>query len=299
LAELPANLLLQARDTLNDVGTGITTAREQDRQSLEHVAEAAMKRLQEALRSLEEFGKVVSAPLGRAVEAIRYRAYTLERALILGGSARQRLREARLLVLVSENSCRASLSGTIHEAAAGGAQIIQLREKNLDDRTLLERASAVRDWTRKLGVLFILNDRPDIARLADADGVHLGQEDVPIRAARRILGPDALIGISTHNIAQVRQAVLEGANYIGIGPTFPSDTKKFDAYPGLDFIRQASAETSLPAFAIGGITLENLPEVIAAGARRVAVSAAICQADDPGQVAGRILESLKSIPIDN
>jgi len=251
------------------------------------------------LRSLEEFGKVVSAPLGRAVEAIRYRAYTLERALILGGSARQRLREARLLVLVSENSCRASLSGTIHEAAAGGAQIIQLREKNLDDRTLLERASAVRDWTRKLGVLFILNDRPDIARLADADGVHLGQEDVPIRAARRILGPDALIGISTHNIAQVRQAVLEGANYIGIGPTFPSDTKKFDAYPGLDFIRQASAETSLPAFAIGGITLENLPEVIAAGARRVAVSAAICQADDPGQVAGRILESLKSIPIDN
>src|SRR5262249_43314115 len=144
LAELPANLLLHARDTLNDVGTGITTAREQERQSLEHVAEAAMKRLQEALRSLEEFGKVVSAQFGRAVEAIRYRAYTLERALLLGASARQRLAEARLLVLVSESSCRASLSGTIHEAAAGGARIIQLREKNLDDRALLERAHAVR-----------------------------------------------------------------------------------------------------------------------------------------------------------
>jgi thiamine-phosphate pyrophosphorylase len=299
LRALPANLLLEARDTLNDVGTGITTAREQDRQCLENVAQAGMKRLQEALRSLEEYGKIVNPQLGRAVEAIRYRTYTLERALLLGTSARRRLAEARLLVLVSEASCRASLSGTIHEAAAGGAQIIQLREKDLDDRALLEKARAVRTWTRKLGVLFILNDRPDIARLADADGVHLGQDDLPIREARRILGPDALIGISTHTIAQVRQAVLEGASYIGIGPTFPSETKKFDAYPGLDFIRQASAETSLPAFAIGGITLENLPEVIAAGANRVAVGGAVCQAEEPRQVAGRIRQNLNSIPIDN
>ncbi len=244
LSALPANLLLQARATLQDVGTEITTAREQERRSLDDVANAGMKRLQEALRSLEEFGKLASADLGRALEAIRYRAYTLERALLLGMSARRRLAEARLLVLVSESRCRASLSGTIHEAAAGGAQIIQLREKDLDDRALLERARAVRTWTRKLGVLFILNDRPDIARLADADGVHLGQDDLPIREARRILGPDALIGISTHTIAQVRQAVLEGAGYIGIGPTFPSGTKKFDVFPGLDFVRQASAETT-------------------------------------------------------
>jgi thiamine-phosphate pyrophosphorylase len=294
LSALPANLLLEARDTLHDVGTEITTERERERESLLDVVQAGMKRLQEALRSLEEYGKLVSSDLGKAMEAIRYRTYTLERALVLGASARQRLAEARLLVLVSEQGCRASLSGTIHEAAAGGAHIIQLREKDLDDRTLLERARAVRAWTRKLGVLFVLNDRPDIARLADADGVHLGQEDVPVRDVRRILGPDALIGVSTHSIAQVRQAVLEGASYIGIGPTFPSATKQFDAYPGLEFIRQASAETSLPAFAIGGITQDNLPEVMAAGAKRVAVSSAICQADDPRQAAARILARLRA-----
>jgi thiamine-phosphate pyrophosphorylase len=295
LADLPANLLLEARDTLHDVGTDITTAREHQRQSLEAVAQAGMKRLQEALRSLEEFGKLTGENFGPAIEAIRYRAYTLERALLLGASARRRLADARLLVLVSEESCRASLSGTIHEAVAGGADIIQLREKNLDDRSLLDRARSVRAWTRKLGVLFILNDRPDIARLADADGVHLGQEDLPIREARRILGPDALIGISTHSIAQVRQAVLEGASYIGIGPTFPSETKEFDAFPGLEFIRQACAETSLPAFAIGGITLENLPEVIAAGARRAAVGSAICQAEDPRKAAAGFRMHLSQI----
>src|SRR5260370_16546221 len=151
LSALPANLLLQARATLQDVGTEITTAREQDRRSLDDVANAGMKRLQEALRSLEEFGKLASADLGRALEAIRYRAYTLERALLLGMSARRRLAEARLLVLVSESRCRPSLSGTIHEAAAGGAQIIQLRDTDLDDRALLERARAVRTCTRMLG----------------------------------------------------------------------------------------------------------------------------------------------------
>src|SRR5207237_2247219 len=127
---------------------------------------------------------------------------------------------AVLYVLVTEANCRASLTGTISEAAAGGAQIIQLREKGLDDRTLLEKARAVRAVTRKTGVLFILNDRPDIARLAEADGVHLGQDDLPVHEARRILGPEALIGVSTHTIEQVRRAVLEGAGYIGMGPTF-------------------------------------------------------------------------------
>jgi thiamine-phosphate pyrophosphorylase len=292
LAKLPAHLLLEARDTLHDVGTEITTAREGQRQSLEAVAQSAMKRLQEALRSLEEYGKLAGPKLGQAVETIRYRSYTLERALLLGADARRRLADARLLVLVSEQGCRTSLSGTIREAAEGGAHIIQLREKNLDDRTLLQRAREVRTWTRKLGVLFIVNDRPDIARLADADGVHLGQEDMPIREARRILGPDTLIGVSTHTIAQVRQAVLEGASYLGMGPTFPSETKKFDVFPGLELIRQVGAETSLPSFAIGGITLENVSEVIAAGASRVAVGSAICRAEDPRQVAALIRKRL-------
>src|SRR5207248_6725982 len=101
------------------------------------------------------------------------------------------------------------------------------RQKELSDRELLERAREIRRWTREAGALFIVNDRPDIARLVEADGVHLGQDDLPVKEARRILGPDALIGVSTHDIEQLRQAVLDGASYIGVGPTFPSDTKDF------------------------------------------------------------------------
>jgi thiamine-phosphate pyrophosphorylase len=288
LSALPAHWLLEGRDSLGDVGTVLSTPAEEERHSLAAVAQANSKRLQEALRSLEEFGKLHSPSLGRAVKALRYRSYTLEQALVLGSTARTRLADARLYVLVTDASCRASLSGTIHEAAAGGAQIIQLREKNLDDRALLERARQVRQWTRKLGVLFIMNDRPDIALLAQADGVHLGQEDLPVRDARRILGPDTLIGVSTHNLDQVRRAVLAGASYLGIGPTFPSGTKIFPDFPGLEFIRQATAETSLPAFVLGGITVENVAEVVAAGGRRIAVSQTICQAEDPRQTAAAL-----------
>jgi thiamine-phosphate pyrophosphorylase len=146
---------------------------------------------------------------------------------------------------------------------------------------LLERARKVRAWTAKAGVLFVMNDRPDIARLAEADGVHLGQEDMPVQDARRILGPGALIGVSTHSLDQARQAVLDGASYIGVGPAFPSGTKSFSEFPGERLIREVAEETSLPAFVIGGINLKTIDRAVAAGAQRVAVSQAICQADEP------------------
>jgi thiamine-phosphate pyrophosphorylase len=167
-----------------------------------------------------------------------------------------------------------------------------LREKTLADRELLERARNVRRWTRQAGVLFILNDRPDLARLAEADGVHLGQDDLPVREARRILGPDALIGVSTHSLDQVRRAVYDGATYLGVGPVFPSRTKPFDAFPGLEFVRQAAAETTLPTFALGGISVDNVGSVVAAGARRVAVGAAICAADEPRPAAAALKAQL-------
>jgi thiamine-phosphate pyrophosphorylase len=292
LAELPADVLLAARETLRDVGTTLTTAGEQHRPSLLAVAQANLKRLQESLRSLEEFAKVRSTELAQALEQLRYRSYTLERALVLGTTARQRLAASRLYVLVSAAQCRAALDWTIRETTAGGAQIIQLREKNLADRDLLEQARQVREWTRASGTLFIVNDRPDIARLVEADGVHLGQDELPVKEARRIVGPEALIGVSTHNLEQVRQAVLEGASYLGVGPTFPSATKSFAEFAGLEFVRQVAAETSLPAFVIGGVSLTTIDAAVAAGARRVAVSQALCQADDPRAVAAALLGRL-------
>lgn len=295
-ARLPAHALLAARETLRDVGTTVTAAGEYVRRTPTQVAIVNLKRLQESLRSLEEFGKLFGSELGRDLEALRYQTYTLERAIAAVGRNCERLGEAKLYVLLTAAQCSASLDWTIEQAAAGGADVVQLREKNLSDRELLARARDVRRWTQKAGVLFIVNDRPDIARLAEADGVHLGQEDLSVRDARRIVGPEALIGVSTHTIEQLRRAVLDGADYLGVGPVFPSRTKEFDHFPGLDFVRAAYAETSLPAFALGGIGPENLGEVVTAGVKRIAVGSAVAASDDPEQVARLLREGL-SLPV--
>lgn len=294
---LPHGLLLAARETQRDVGTSLSAAGEYDRASPAQVAAVNLKRLQESLRSLEEYGKVASAELGRTVESLRYGAYTLERAVVAGGDSRQRLAAARLYVLLTGSQCVASMDWTIEQAAAGGAGVFQLREKQLSDSDLLERARNVRRWTRKAGSLFIVNDRPDIAKLSEADGVHLGQDDLSVKDARRILGHGPLIGVSTHTLDQVRRAVLDGADYLGVGPTFPSQTKSFDAFPGLDFVRAAFAETSLPAFALGGIAPANAADVVAAGARGIAVSSAVAAADEPEMAARLLRSALDSRPV--
>jgi thiamine-phosphate pyrophosphorylase len=292
LDRLPDRLLSGSRETMRDVGTEITASGEMARSSTAEVAVINLKRLQESLRSLEEFGKIVDPDLAAGIESLRYRVYTVEKAVRVSAEARTRLADVRLCVLLTGAQCAAALDWTIVEAAGGGATMFQLREKELDDRALLQRARNVRRWTRKVGALFIVNDRPDIARLADADGVHLGQEDMPVHEARKILGADALIGVSTHELKQVRQAVLDGANYIGVGPTFPSTTKRFETLAGLEFVKEAVRQTSLPAFAIGGINANTIEEVVRAGIKRAAVSAAIAQADDPRLAAATLLEAL-------
>jgi thiamine-phosphate pyrophosphorylase len=292
LAGVLALELLESRETQRDVGTAHSTSQELERRSLQGVVHANLKRLQEALRSLEEHGKLLDVQMAKQIEQIRYRSYTLERAIQLTTSAREALADVRLYVLLTAGQCSASLEWTIQEAADGGATMFQLREKNLSDHVLCERARQMRRWTRKAGARFIMNDRPDIARLAEADGVHLGQDDMAVQEARRIVGPQAIIGISTHNLEQVRKAVLDGASYIGVGPTFPSGTKNFAELAGLEFVRQAVQETTLPAFIIGGIDLDTIDSAVAAGARRVAVSQAIGQSDEPGLVARTLLQRL-------
>jgi thiamine-phosphate pyrophosphorylase len=287
---VPQHVLHRARETLRDVGSTVTAGSEYDRASPTHVAIVNLKRLQESLRSLEEFGKVFSSNLGQEVEALRYRTYTLERAISLRATSRDRLAAVRLYVLVSRAQCPAALDWTIQAAARGGADAFQLREKTLADRELLDVARAFRLWTRDAGTLFIVNDRPDIARLCEADGVHLGQEDMSVKDARRIAGPELLIGVSTHTLEQLHAAILDGADYVGIGPTFPSTTKSFHHFPGLELVRAVSQESTLPAFALGGISPANIAEVVAAGARRVAVSAAVCAAEDP-EHAARLLKA--------
>ena len=285
---------LEARETTRDVGTSISTTRENERRSLVGVVEANCKRLQEALRSLEEYGKIHNPSLARRIETLRYDSYTLERVILLGVGSRQRLADVRVYVLLTGSLCTGALDWTIKEAAAGGARMFQLREKDLPDRLLLERARQVRRWTRQEEALFIMNDRPDIGLLAEADGVHVGQEELPVKEVRRILGPEGLVGVSTHTVAQARQAILDGASYIGVGPVFASKTKKFKEHAGLGFVREVSSETTLPVFAIGGIALENIDEVVQAGALRVAVSNAVCSADSPRLAAAALRKKLPS-----
>jgi thiamine-phosphate pyrophosphorylase len=289
------DLLMAARETRDDVGTHIMTVSEQVRENPRAVLSANFKRIAEALRTLEEYAKLVDVWLSGRFEVLRYDIYTLEKITLTSVQAYRALGNAQLMVLVGGLPTLGDLTWIIREALAGGADVIELREKNLADQDLLARAREVRILTARSKAHFILNDRPDLARLAGADGVHLGQDDLSIRDARRIVGPNQLIGVSTHNLTQLSAAILSGASYLGVGPVFSSTTKKFSQpeLAGLDFVEAAALATKLPWFAIGGITEENVEQVLAAGATRIAVSAAIVQAKRPRRAAARLKSRLE------
>jgi thiamine-phosphate pyrophosphorylase len=281
-----------ARETLADVGTSITTAGEAARADAEAVVAANMKRVEEALRSLEEYGKVVDTEFAATMETLRYRAYTLERAIDVTRVSLARLTDAKLYTVIDGRGSADKFDRLVESLLDAGVDIVQLRDKRLSDRDLIGRARRLRALTRGTKTLSVVNDRPDIARLTDADGVHVGQEELSVKDARTIVGPRALVGVSTHSIEQARRAVLDGANYIGVGPTFASSTKEFEAYPGVELLQVVAGEIRLPAFAIGGITLDKVDEVLATGMRRVAVSGAVCEAVDPGSAARQFRRQL-------
>jgi len=176
---------------------------------------------------------------------------------------------------------------------AGGARLLQLRLKAAPPRELLRVAEAIRPRARAAGALFLVNDRPDVAGAIDADGVHLGQDDLPVAAARRILGPGRLIGLSTHDVEQARSAHAAGADYVAVGPVYPTRSKT-DALSarGLELIRAVRATMPLPLVAIGGITPEQAPAVRAAGADSVAMISALVRAPD---VAAAVRHALSSV----
>ncbi|MCC9604923.1 thiamine phosphate synthase [Blastopirellula sp. JC732] len=286
--------LHRARDTQADVGVTVSTEAEQARTDLAQIAISNLKRAQQSLRTLEEFSKLVQPAVSSHFEQLRYRSYTLEKAITTTRENGARLADARLYVLIDGGRDAEHFAQLAGELIAGGVDILQLRDKRLDDKTLLERARHLRKMTSESSTFFIVNDRVDIAALAGADGVHVGQEELSVKEARAILGVDKLVGVSTHSIEQARRAVLDGADYIGVGPTFPSQTKSFDQFPGLDLVRQVADEIRLPAFAIGGISAENVGQVIDAGLTRVAVSGAVAAAKDPKSAAAKLRAILQT-----
>jgi len=296
LAPLTIDIRLAARDTSHDVGTEITTAAEMQRESVENVVAAAFSRLSQSLRSLEEYSKTVEGAIAAEIEPIRYRSYTLQRAVGTTTDSIERLAAINLMVLIDGRGSTDAAVSLVDELLSTGVRAFQLRDKSLEDAELLQLAEAIRSPVQENGGLLIINDRPDIAVLARADGVHLGQTDMSVKDARSIVGPRRLIGVSTHNIEQAKQAVLDGASYMGVGPTFPSTTKSFDTFPGIEFVRAVSQQIKLPAFVIGGVTPMNLADVVAAGGRRVAVAGAIANADltELPQVTDRMLRALQA-----
>jgi len=284
---------LAARETQADVGTRVATSAERSREDSAAVLAANFARLQESLRSLEEFAKVLDRDASVPFEQLRYRSYTLQRAVETTRAGLERLGHARLYVLMDGCGTLDAFRRLAGQLVASGVHVIQLRDKSLDDRRLIERARTLREITGPAGVLFIMNDRPDLAVLSRADGVHLGQEELSVKDARTIVGPDKLVGVSAHSIEQARQAVLDGANYLGVGPTFPSNTKHFAEFPGVALVRAVAQEIRLPAFAIGGINPENLPLVLGSGLSRVAVSGAVAGAADPAAAVRMFLAALK------
>ncbi|GIX05483.1 MAG: hypothetical protein KatS3mg114_1352 [Planctomycetaceae bacterium] len=288
----PRQELLAARDTPGDVGTDLAGRGEYTRATVGAVLSAAACRTQEALRSLEEFCKLQDEQTARRLEQLRYQVYALESVLCRGEVSRQRLADHRLCLLLTEQVCPRGAGPVLHAALQAGVKLIQIREKNEDDRRLFERCRWARQITREYGALLIINDRPDLAVLVDADGVHVGQDDLPIAEVRRIVGGERLVGVSTHSIEQAERAVRAGADYLGVGPVFSSRTKTFEQLAGLEYVRQISEQITLPWFAIGGIDEKNVQEVLAAGATRVAVSQAICAAEDPAGAAQRLLQAL-------
>lgn len=292
VSTLPADHRHAARETQADVGTTISTRAERQRVDASAVATANLRRAAESLRSLEEYSKLIDAELAARFESLRYRIYTLERAIYITRSSDERLTAAQLYVLIGGAESDAALLRVAGPLVDAEVHMLQLRDKQLDDRDLLARARLLRSLTRGTETLFIVNDRPDIAVLADADGVHVGQEELSVKDARAIVGPERLVGVSTHSIEQARAAVLDGANYIGVGPTFASHTKQFESFPGVALLRAVAAEIRLPAFAIGGISPKHLDEVLATGIERVAVSSAVVAAADPAGAAREFLTRL-------
>lgn len=284
---------LHARDTQNDVGVGIKNSTE--RIHIENIFKANIKRLQQALRVLSEYS-VENKENAATFEKLRYESYTLEK--IMWDKLKEKYNQIKLsdkkLYLVTNSDKFESedeFLDAIASALEGGVDILQLREKTMSANKILELGKKIKQLCLQYNTTFIINDRVDIAALLEADGVHLGQDDLDVKSAREILGANAIVGVSTHAPEQALKAVKDGADYIGVGPVFATPTKQGRIPVGLEYVKWASENIDIPAFAIGGIDLDNFEQVLDAGAKRVAVVRAIINADSPQKSAEEFLEN--------
>jgi thiamine-phosphate pyrophosphorylase len=199
-----------------------------------------------------------------------------------------------LYVILDRAAARGrELPALLEAVLAGGGRVVQLREKTMPMAELFPLARTLRERCRRAGALFIVNDRADLALALGADGLHVGQEDLPAAAARRILRPGMILGVSTHDEPQARRAREDGADYIAVGSIFPTGTKAGFQLVGLDLLRELRPRLGVPVVAIGGITEANVAQVMEAGADAAAVISAVCGTPDPREATARLLEVMQ------
>ena len=298
IGELDGGALVACRDSDGDVGVGVEVEDQLRRSGLEDCFTAGCKRLSEALRVLGEMISIESRERGGRIERIRFAAYSLEKDIVMHSEPAGKYARVRLYVVITSDFPVEVLS-LAAKCAAGGADCIQMRAKAVDDEKLFAMAVEFVKVCHEGGALSIINDRADIAIASGADGVHVGQEDLPVEQVRRLANRPLIIGKSTHAREQLEAAIEDGVTYAALGPVFATGTKPKVPAVTLDYVRQGAKMlegTGIGNVAIGGITVENVGEVIAAGARSIAVCAAATQVADPAgacrALRGRIVEVL-------
>ena len=289
--------LLQARNSEGDVGISIEAPGEEKQRELPIMVVANARRVQESLRVLEEMAKIPEVKLNsEKFKQARFTLYTIEQALLSKLLRQDKIKRLPGLYVIIDT--KALIKGRSHidvasQAIQGGAKTIQLRDKLQSKKELLLIAQQLKNLCAGHDVLFIVNDYLDLALATDADGLHLGQNDLPLAVARKLLPIDKILGCSTTTVNQAINAESEGADYIAVGSIYPTTSKETVEVVGLDRLRQIRQAVTLPLVAIGGITKDNVAEVMAAGADSVAVISAIVQAKDVEEAAREIAETLE------
>jgi len=293
--------LYVSRDADQDVGRETKTTAEASRiGGLSEITEAAAQRIQQSLRCLEETSKFVYPNSAPAIESVRYQVYDINAQLLLSQKRDlDFLKQAKLVVLADCQIPLDQFVQRVKDISLAGVDLIQIRDKQLDAQELIRCTQSAIKAVDLKRTRIVVNDRADILQCTSAFGLHVGQSDLTVAQSRSLIAPACIVGLSTHDLEQVTQAMAVGADYIGCGPTFASNTKDFSKFSGLPFLREASAflretNSTIPAFAIGGIDLSNLKSVLETSVQRVAVSKAIWKAERPGIAAEafrRVLDS--------
>jgi len=293
IGKLDTQKLICAGDTENDVGCGMEVAGQMKRNSLEDCVTAGFARTTEALRAIAEAVSTIDSKFSGQFEKLRYDCYILEKDISLYGYPALKFKKTRLYcVITSGNDIDAlKIAGA---CAENGADCIQLRAKNISDSDFLSLGREFVNLCKKNNVISIINDRADIAVASDADGVHIGQDDLPVSEVRKLQLKPLIMGTSTHSMTELKESIKQKPHYVGLGSVFPTNTKQVEVC-GLEYISKAVEflkDKSIEAVAIGGINLENVEKVLQAGAKRIAVSSCVCRAKNPADVCKKLKKTI-------